>query len=140
MRVLTRPWGHLHFRDSGPSGAPALLFANSLGTDLRMWEAVGERLSGVRTIGFDKRGHGLSATPEGGWDIADLAEDALAILDHLGLERVVVAGCSVGGLIAQALTVRRPERVSALFLSNTAARIGTPESWQVRIDAIEAGA
>jgi len=139
MRVLTRPWGHLHFRDSGPSGAPALLFVNSLGTDLRMWEAVGERLPGVRTIGFDKRGHGLSATPEGEWDIADLADDVLAILDHLGLERVVVAGCSVGGLIAQALTVRRPERVLALLLSNTAARIGTPESWQARIDAIEAG-
>ncbi len=139
MRVLTRPWGHLHFRDSGPSKAPALLFANSLGTDLRMWEAVGERLPKVRTIGFDKRGHGLSATPEGGWDIADLADDAIALLDHLGLERVVVVGCSVGGQIAQALTIRHPERVSALLLSNTAARIGTPESWQARIDAIEAG-
>jgi len=104
-----------------------------------MWDAVGERLSGVRIIGFDKRGHGLSATPEGEWDIAHLKDDALALLDHLGVARATVVGCSVGGLVAQALALRHPERVSALLLSNTAARIGTPESWQARIDAVRAG-
>lgn len=139
MDCLIRPWGHMHLRASGPAGAPAVLFLNSLGTDLRMWEAVAARLPGLRLIGFDKRGHGLSATPERPWDIEDLAEDAVALLDHLGVDRAVVAGCSVGGLIAQALAVRHPRRVAALLLSNTAARIGTPESWGKRMQAVEAG-
>lgn len=139
MRVLMRPWGHLHFRDFGPREAPALLMINSLGTDLQMWDAVTNRLPDLRLIRFDLRGHGLSATPRGHWGIEDLAEDAIALLDHLGRRRVAVAGCSVGGLIAQFMAVRHPRRVSALLLSNTAARIGTRESWKDRIDAIEAG-
>ena len=39
MQILMRPWGHMHFVDEGPKDAPPILFANSLGTDLRMWEA-----------------------------------------------------------------------------------------------------
>lgn len=139
MRCLTLPWGHLHFHTSGPSGARAVLFINSLGTDLRMWDGVAERLSGFHLIRFDTRGHGLSATPDGDWDVADLAQDAAALLDHLGLETALVAGCSVGGLIAQALALQHPGRTSALLLSNTAARIGTPESWQARIEAVRSG-
>ena len=139
MDCLTRPWGHLHFHDSGPSGAPAILLLNSLGTDLRMWDAIELRLPGLRIIRFDKRGHGLSSTPEGEWDIQDLAQDAAALLDHLGLECVVVAGCSVGGLIAQTLALQHPQRVSALLLTNTAARIGVPETWRARIEAVETG-
>lgn len=139
MPALTRPWGHLHFRDDGPTDGTGVLFLNSLGTDLRMWDAVVDRLSGIRAIGADMRGHGLSATSKGEWDIADLAEDAVFILDHLGLDRVVVAGCSLGGLIAQCLALLHAGRVSALLLSNTAARIGTAETWDARIAAVESG-
>ena len=139
MRVLHRPWGHLHFRDGGPSSGPAVLFLNSLGTDLRMWDGVAALLPEVRRIGLDKRGHGLSATPDGDWDLADLAGDAMAVLDHLGVARATIAGCSVGGLIAKGIALRHPERVSALLLSNTAARIGTAETWRARIAAVETG-
>jgi 3-oxoadipate enol-lactonase len=138
MQVLMRPWGHMHFADEGPRTAPPVLFANSLGTDLRMWQAVTARLP-YRCIRFDKRGHGLSATPSQDWTVEDVAADAVALLDHLGIQKAVVAGCSVGGMVAQAFGIHHPARARALILSNTAARIGTPESWQARIAAVETG-
>lgn len=136
MPVLIRPWGHLHFSDEGPKSAPAILYANSLGTDLRMWDAV-TRLLPTRAIRFDKRGHGLSATPAEDWTVEDAAADAVALLDHLGLQSATIAGCSVGGMVAQAMAIHHPTRAHALILSNTAAKIGTPESWQARITAIQ---
>jgi 3-oxoadipate enol-lactonase len=138
MSCLALDWGHLHVRVRGAVEAPAVLFINSLGTDLRMWEGVAERMPGVRAIGFDARGHGLSATPATDWTIEDLAGDAIAVLDALGIARVVVAGCSVGGMVAQHLAAVHPGRVIAAVFSNTAARIGTAESWQARIAAVEA--
>ena len=137
MHVLIRPWGHMHFVDEGPKDAPAILFANSLGTDLRMWQGVTQRLT-QRCIRFDKRGHGLSATPAQKWTVEDLADDVVALLDHLGIKTAVIAGCSVGGMVAQAFGIHHPARARALILSNTAAKIGTSESWQSRIDAVEA--
>ena len=141
MQVLMRPWGHMHFVDEGPRDAPSILFANSLGTDLRMWQGVTQQLT-QRCIRFDKRGHGLSATPapdwpHANWTVEDIADDALALLDHLNIAQAVIAGCSVGGMLAQAFGIHHPTRARALILSNTAARIGTPESWQARIDAIQ---
>lgn len=139
MSVLMRPWGHMHFRGQGPQADLPVLFLNSLGTDLRMWQGVTDLLPHLRCIGMDKRGHGLSATPTAPWSIEDLAEDALALLDHLALPRALIAGCSIGGIIAQALAIRAPDRVAGLFLSNTAAKVGTEASWTARTQAIRAG-
>lgn len=137
MHVLMRPWGHIHFVDQGPKDAPAVLFVNSLGTDLRMWQGVTDRLP-YRCIRFDKRGHGLSATPQADWTVQDTADDALALLNHLGIKTATIAGCSVGGMVAQAFGIKHPSRARALILSNTAAKIGTADGWQARIDAIQA--
>jgi 3-oxoadipate enol-lactonase len=139
MPCLLRPWGHMNYRDSGVHGGMTILFANSLGTDLRMWEGVTTALPSLRCISFDKRGHGLSATPAQPWTVEDLAQDVIALMDHLGVGRAIVAGCSVGGLIAQAVAVAHPDRVSGLILSNTAAKIGTAEMWATRIAALRAG-
>jgi 3-oxoadipate enol-lactonase len=114
-----------------------VLFLNSLGTDLRMWDAVVDRLPHLHAIGMDKRGHGLSATPPGAWTLDDLAQDALAVMDRLGLHRATVAGCSIGGMIAQAMATLAPERVRGLFLSNTGMKVGTAETWAARISAVE---
>lgn len=138
LSALIRPWGHMHFAVSGPEAAPMILWANALGTDLRLWDAVCALLQGWRHVRFDKRGHGLSATPTGPWEVTDIACDAVALLDHLGVARAVVGGCSVGGMVAQAAAIRHPGRVRALVLSNTAARIGTAEAWEARIAAIRA--
>lgn len=128
-----------HYELRGPAGAPVLAFSNSLGTDLRIWDAVvallGDR---YRILRYDKRGHGLS---EGSANPAmrDYVEDLAALLDHLGLARVTVVGLSVGGLIAQGLAALRPDLVSVLVLSNTAHRIGTDEMWNARIETVRKG-
>ena len=138
MSVLLRPWGHLHYRLRGPSDGAPVIFLNSLGTDLRMWDGVIDLLPHIRAIGMDKRGHGLSATPTDDWTLDDLANDVLDLMDHLGVTRAAVVGCSVGGMIAQRVATLAPARVSGLFLSNTAMKIGTAEGWAARIAGVEA--
>lgn len=137
MPVLLRPWGHQFYRSRGPQDGPPVLFLNSLGTDLRMWDAVVDRLPHLHAIGMDKRGHGLSATPPGDWTLDDLAQDALAVMDHLHIPSATIAGCSIGGMIAQAMATLAPSRVRGLFLSNTAMKVGTAETWSARISAVE---
>lgn len=136
MQALSRPYGTLHCRTDGPADAPTVVFANSLGTDLRLWDAVLPHLPrGLRYLRYDKQGHGLSSLGSG-TDIADHADDAVALIEALAGKPVVFVGLSIGGLIAQAVASRRPELVRALVLSNTAARLGTAGSWQARIDAV----
>ncbi len=134
MHALRLNWGHVHYRDDGASGGRPIVFLNSLGTDLRMWDALLPELPrDCRFIRLDKRGHGLSALCGDRFSVDDLAADVLALLDHLQVAQAIFVGCSVGGLIAQAIAATAPERVRALVLSNTAGRIGTDESWRDRI-------
>lgn len=140
MRAITANGVTLHVTETGPKGAPAVIFANSLGTDLRLWDAVLPLLpQDLRYIRYDKRGHGLSDCPEGGWSIADLARDVEQVIEALDAGPVVFVGLSIGGMIGQQLAATRPDLLRALVLSNTAARMGTPEMWAQRIDAIKAG-
>ena len=139
MHHHQRPWGHMHYQRRGPKTAHVIVWANSLGTDLRMWDQVVDLMPDWQHLRFDKRGHGLSATPNGSWDVTDLADDMAALMDHLAIDRAVIAGCSVGGMIAQAFGLRHPTRTRALILSNTAAKIGTPEAWQARMDMVQTG-
>lgn len=135
MQILERPWGAMHMRQDGPCDGPLLVFANSLGTDLRIWDAVVARLPGWRIARFDKPGHGLSdRNPT--TDIDSMADDAAALIAMAG-GRAVFVGLSIGGLIGQSLATRHPGLLRALVLSNTAARIGTAESWAERILAVE---
>lgn len=140
MRIFDRPEAALHWREDGdPAGRP-LVFANSLGTDLRLWDALLPHLpAGLRLIRYDMRGHGLSSCPPGPYSIDALARDAEALIDHLGLGPVTFVGLSIGGMVGQSLAARRPDLIAALVLSNTAARMGDAASWQARIDAIRAG-
>ena len=130
----------LHARMLGKAEGPVLAFSNSLGSDFRIWEDVaallGER---YRILLYDKRGHGLSAAPPGPYTIDDHVDDLIALLDHFNLEKAAIVGVSLGGMIAQRLAVRAPERVKALVLCCTAAKIGTAESWATRIAAVTAG-
>jgi len=118
----------------GPPGAPVVLFVNSIGSTRDLW---GSQVAAVtkahRAITYDARGHGLSSAPPGDYSIADLAGDALAILDAEGVERPHICGISLGGLTAMWLGIHAPDRVRSLTLANTAARIGTTESWTARM-------
>ncbi|MFC7705378.1 3-oxoadipate enol-lactonase [Plastorhodobacter daqingensis] len=130
----------LHWREDGTAGGAPVVFANSLGTDLRVWDKVIPLLpQGLRLIRYDKRGHGLSDCPPGPYAMGALVRDAERLLDNLGVRDCVFVGLSIGGMIAQGLAVKRLDQVRAMVLSNTAAKIGTAQMWHDRIDAINAG-
>ena len=132
--------GIVHWQDSGPRNAPAVILVNSLGTDGRIWDDVAARLAGSRrVICYDKRGHGLSDVPPGPYRIADFTGDLLALADRIGLARFSLVGLSIGGLIGQDLAIRHPQRLGALVLADTAPKVGTAESWAARIGAVRKG-
>ncbi len=130
----------LHYKDEGQKDAPAIVFANSLGTDLRLWDDVVARLpDGLRIIRYDKRGHGLSECPDGPYSMGTLVRDVESLLDHLEVKNCMFVGLSIGGMIAQGLAVKRLDLIRAMVLSNTAAKIGTRQMWQERIAAVGSG-
>jgi 3-oxoadipate enol-lactonase len=139
MRAICANGVILHVRDgSDPNGAP-VVFANSLGTDLRLWDELIPLVpAGLRLICYDKRGHGLSDCPDGPYSIDDLAADAVAVIETLDLGPVTFVGLSIGGMIAQRVAAVRPDLVRALVLSNTAVKMGEPAMWADRIAAIRA--
>jgi len=130
----------LHHQVLGKPDAPALVFSNSLGSDFRIWQEVAPAFADrFRVVLYDKRGHGLSDAPPKPYRMDDHTDDLLALLDGLKIESAALVGLSVGGMIAQRAALRAPERVEALVLCCTAAKIGTPELWAERISAVEAG-
>lgn len=130
----------LHYRLDGPEQGPVLVFSNSLGTDLRVWDPLLPHLSsGWRFLRYDKRGHGLSDLPDGDWGMSEHIGDLEALMDELGIADAVICGLSVGGMIAQGLAARRGDLARGLILMDTAAKIGTAEMWNARIEAIRAG-
>ena len=130
----------IHYRDRGRRDGPPLVFINSLGTDFRIWNEVAEILApDFRIVLHDKRGHGLSESGPDQNEMADYARDLAALLDALGVGRATIVGLSIGGLIAQELYRHDPERIAALVLCDTAAKIGTDEVWDQRIAQVERG-
>ena len=137
MQVLSRPGAKLHILDQGPRHGRVVMFANSLGTDLRIWDPLLPHLpADLRLVRFDKRGHGLSDAPTAPYAMAELVADAAAICDNLALRDVTFVGLSIGGLIGQGLAASRPDLLRALVLMDTAAKIGTTTMWDARIAAI----
>lgn len=139
MQFLTVNDVTLHYRlIDGPAGRPAIVFINSLGTDFRIWrEVVGHLAGDFPVVTYDKRGHGLSDLGQVPYSIEDHALDLAALLDRLNVRDAVICGLSVGGLIAQALVVRRPDLVKGLVLCDTAHKIGTADGWNSRIATVE---
>lgn len=130
----------IHYREDGAHDGAPIVLANSLGTDLRLWDDVVPLLpEGLRIIRYDKRGHGLSSCPPGPYSMGALVSDAERLLDHLGVRDCVFVGLSIGGMIAQGLAVKRLDQVRAMVLSNTGAKIGTAGIWADRIRAVREG-
>ncbi|WP_299151074.1 3-oxoadipate enol-lactonase [uncultured Tateyamaria sp.] len=130
----------LHYRIDGPDDGAPVVFANSLGTDMRLWDPILPLLPhGLRILRYDKRGHGLSACPAAPYAMGSLVGDVERLMDRLGFRDALFVGLSIGGLIAQGLAVKRLDLVRAMVLSNTGAKIGTKDMWGDRIAAVEAG-
>jgi pimeloyl-ACP methyl ester carboxylesterase len=121
MPTLERDGVSFYYEDHG-RGDPLLLIMG-LGGNIHFWEfQIPVLAEKYRTIAFDNRGAGRSAKPRGPYTIQMLADDAVAILDALHVERAHVLGISMGGMIAQDLVLRYPQRVGALVLACTFAR------------------
>ncbi len=129
----------LHFRDENPGRERTFVFVNSLGTDLRIWDEVIAHWAGeFRVLRYDLRGHGLSDAPPAPYSIDDHVGDLAALLDVNQVSGAIIVGLSVGGMIAQALAADHPELARLLVLCDTAHKIGTPEMWNARIEAVRA--
>jgi 3-oxoadipate enol-lactonase len=130
----------IRYEWTGPDHSPVLLFSNSLGATYRMWDAqVQDFTRHFRLLRYDTRGHGESAVTPGPYTIEQLSWDVLALLDALDLQRVYFCGLSMGGMIGMFLGANAPNRFHKIVLCNTAAKIGTPETWNARIDAVQRG-
>lgn len=123
----------VHAVVEGPEDAPVVLLAGSLGSTLEMWDpqvpALTERF---RVVRYDARGHGRSPVPPGPYTIDDLVDDAVALLDRLGVGSAAFVGLSLGGMTGLRLAAREPDRVTALVVLCTSALLGPPSFWQER--------
>lgn len=101
---------------------PVLLLLHAFPLGLFMWDAQVEALSTThRVVRFDARGFGGSAAGTGPLTMERIADDGAFLLDHLGIERAVVGGCSMGGYAAFAFVRRHPQRLAGLVLQDTRA-------------------
>jgi 3-oxoadipate enol-lactonase len=127
----------IHYDLAGPANAPALVFSNSLGSALTMWDSqVPAFREKFRILRYDTRGHGQSFVTPGPYAIEQLAHDVLSLLDTLHLDRVFFCGLSMGGSTGMWLALNAPRRLHKLVLCNTSAKIGTPGMWNPRIETV----
>jgi 3-oxoadipate enol-lactonase/4-carboxymuconolactone decarboxylase len=139
MPFLTRDGARLWWRSDGDATKPALLLANSLGTDLALWDPVLPQLvERFHVIRYDMRGHGASDATPGEYTIDGLARDALAIADAAGVRKFSFAGISIGGMVGQWIGTNAGERLDKLVLSNTSPKLPS-DIWAARIDAVRKG-
>jgi 3-oxoadipate enol-lactonase len=117
----------------GPTDAPVVVLAGSLGSTRAMWRPQVEALSrDFRVVAYDHRGHGTSPVPEGPYGIDGLGADVLRLLDRIGAQRVHFAGLSLGGMTGMWLAAHAPQRIDRLALLCTSALLGPPGNWAQR--------
>jgi 3-oxoadipate enol-lactonase len=127
-----------HFAYGSP-GAPVLLLSNSLGSTIHMWDLVLPRLAEhFQVVRYDLRGHGGSPVPPGPYELDDLVDDAIGVLDRLEVERAHIIGLSLGGMVSLRLAVRHPERVNRLAVLCTTAQFPPASMWAERADTVRA--
>ena len=118
----------------GGSGRP-LALAHSLGMAGSIFDPMRPLLEGrAQVVTWDARGNGNSQKPATGWTIEDLASDLSGLLEHLGIDRAVVGGLSMGGCTAIAYAVAHPEKLDGLILMDTTAGYGKEkqDAWEQR--------
>jgi 3-oxoadipate enol-lactonase len=108
-----------------------LVLPCSLGTSRELWDPA-PYTQHFRVLRYEHRGHGESETPPGPYEMEELATDALALLDELGVERASWIGLSLGGMVAMWIAASAPERLDRLVLACTSARVPAPQVYAER--------
>lgn len=155
-RFATLPGGiRMCFRDAGDASDPAILLIAGLGEDLTFWgDSFVNSLvqSGFRVITLDNRDVGRSSFSESqppalwrqalahprrdAYTLADMAEDAVGVLDHLGIREVHLVGRSLGGMIAQTIAAGEPRRVlslTSIYSTTGSTKVGQPAKSTMRL-------
>jgi len=125
---------------SGNTEGAVVLMAHSLGCNLHMWDAQLSTLEEhYKVVRLDMRGHGLSDVPPGPYTLELLADDVIAVMDNLHIDKAHWVGLSIGGMIGQSLLLRFPERFISAVLSDTASMQAADAGplWSARIKAVE---
>ena len=129
--------GMLSVRVGGPDTAPTVLFGHSILTSGAVWHRQAMLLAteGYRVVCLDTRGHGASDAPSAPYAMDDLVDDAISVLDSLGIARVHYVGVSQGGMTGFGLGIRYPDRLASLCI--VAARADAPPpfaaAWDDRV-------
>jgi 3-oxoadipate enol-lactonase len=131
----------IHYETGGRQDGPPLVFSNSLGTNLSMWDGQMQEAEerGFRIIRYDQRGHGMSGAPAGDYSLARLGEDIIDLLDALRIEKTAFCGLSMGGMTGMRLAIDHPERFSRMALCNTSSFMPPRDFWEARIKAVKGG-
>jgi pimeloyl-ACP methyl ester carboxylesterase len=118
----------IYYEEFGDLEAPTLLLVNGLGSQCLNYDVSWCQLfceEGFHVVRFDNRDVGLSTKLEGAtYALVDMADDAIAVLDAMGVDNAHVMGCSMGGMIVQRLAINHPDRV--LSLTSVMSRTGEP--------------
>lgn len=140
MASFERDGVEIHYEDTGGDGPP-ILWSHGFLMDHTMFDAQVDGLPGYRHIRWDERGFGRTHAT-GPFTYWDSAEDAIALLDHLGVDRAVLAGMSQGGFLSLRAALAHPDRVRALILIDTQSGTEDPEnleSYRGMVDAVANG-
>jgi 3-oxoadipate enol-lactonase len=140
MPFLDIHHSRFYYEMEGVASAPVVMLSNSLGTNLRMWNAqIPDLVRKFGVLRYDTRGHGQSSVSPGPYSVEQLVDDAVGLLDALRISVVSFCGLSLGGMIGLSLALRAPHRLHKLILCNTAPKIGTADAWNSRIAAVQKG-
>jgi 3-oxoadipate enol-lactonase len=128
----------IYYEVEGAQDKPVLMFCNSLGTTLHMWDGqMPEVLKHFRVVRYDRRGHGKSGVPNGPYNMELLGRDALAVMDAAGVDKISWCGLSMGGMVGMWLGANAPQRCNRLILSNTSAYFENKQIWNDRIALVK---
>jgi len=112
----------LSYELTGREKAPVVMLSHSLASSMVMWNPQLDALEAhFRVLRYDMRGHGRSEAPEGAYTLEMLAQDAVALLDALGIEKAHFVGLSIGGMIGQGVALNHGHRLESLTLCDTSA-------------------
>lgn len=140
-KITTNDGISIHYEVEGREDGPPLIFSNSLGTNLGMWDGqIGEATyRGFRIIRYDQRGHGSSDAPDKPYSIERLADDVLDLMNALGIEKASYCGLSMGGMTGIRLAMHHPRRFTRLAICNAALWMPAKDVWEARIRAVQQG-
>lgn len=131
----------VHYEAEGRADGPPLIFSNSLGTNLSMWDAQAGEAAGLgfRVIRYDQRGHGGSEAPDGDYELPRLGQDVLDLMRALKIEQAAFCGLSMGAMTGIWVAMHHPRRLTRLALCNTAVWMPPRSLWDDRIASVLGG-